>query len=109
MDKQTRLEEAAEAKTKGDVVRVEQIYHEILSKDAGNNESALREQEVALIQLGELYRDQKFVLREKSCILTSVTGMSINSLNSSRLLEQSCQTSQKPKLPRLVNSRCPRC
>jgi 26S proteasome regulatory subunit N6 len=74
MDKQTRLEEAAEAKAKGDMVGVEQIYHEILSKDAGNNESALREQEVALIQLGELYRDQRCVRRETSCILTAIQG-----------------------------------
>jgi hypothetical protein len=61
MEKQTRLDEAAEAKKKGDIVLAEQIYHGILSKSAGNNESALREQESALIQLGELYRDEKFI------------------------------------------------
>lgn len=61
MEKQTRLDEAAEAKKKGDVTIAEQIYHDILSKSAGNNESALREQESALIQLGELYRDEKFI------------------------------------------------
>jgi 26S proteasome regulatory subunit N6 len=61
MDTQSRLEEATEAKTKGDFIQAEQIYHDILSKSAGNNESALREQESALIQLGELYRDQKSV------------------------------------------------
>ena len=60
MEKPTRLEEAAEAKKKGDIVLAEQIYHEILSKSAGTDESALREQESALIQLGELYRDEKF-------------------------------------------------
>jgi 26S proteasome regulatory subunit N6 len=57
--KQSRLEEANEAKKGGDIVTAEQIYHEILSKDAGTNESALREQELALTQLGELYRDQR--------------------------------------------------
>ena len=59
MEKQSRLDEATEAKKIGDVVLAEQIYHEILSKSAGNNESALREQESALIHLGEVYRDQK--------------------------------------------------
>ena len=60
MDKQNRVEEAVEATKKGDIVLAEQIYHEILLKSAGTNESALREQEAALIQLGELYRDQQF-------------------------------------------------
>jgi hypothetical protein len=60
MNKQSRVDEAAEAKAKGDVVVAEKIYHDILSKSAGNNETALREQEVALIQLGQLYRDQKY-------------------------------------------------
>ena len=62
MEQQSRLDEATDAKKKGDVVLAQQIYHEILSKSAGNNESALREQESALIQLGEVYRDQKFDL-----------------------------------------------
>jgi 26S proteasome regulatory subunit N6 len=60
MDKQPRLEEAAAAKQKGDVVQAEKIYHDILATSAGTNETALREQESALIRLGELYRDQKF-------------------------------------------------
>lgn len=61
MEKQGRLDEASQAKKTGDVALAEKIYHEILSKTAGTNESALREQESSLIQLGELYRDQKFV------------------------------------------------
>ena len=60
MEQQTRLEEATEAKARGDFIRAEQIYHEILSKSAGSNEVALREQDSALIQLGQLYRDQKY-------------------------------------------------
>jgi hypothetical protein len=60
MEQQTRLEEATEAKVRGDFIRAEQIYHEILSKSAGSNEVALREQDSALIQLGQLYRDQKY-------------------------------------------------
>jgi 26S proteasome regulatory subunit N6 len=63
MDKQSRLDEAAEAKAKGDIIITEKIYHDILSKSAGNNETVLREQEVALIQLGQLYRDQKYQFR----------------------------------------------
>jgi len=59
--KPSRLEEASEAKKAGDLIRAEQIYHEILSKNAGTNEAALREQELALTQLGELYRDQRYV------------------------------------------------
>jgi 26S proteasome regulatory subunit N6 len=54
-----RLDHAAEVKKTGDVVQEEQIYLDILSQSAGTNESALREQELALIQLGELYRDQR--------------------------------------------------
>lgn len=79
MEKQTRLEEANDAKNKGDFIGAEQIYHGILSKSAGSNESALREQESALIQLGQLYRDQKY-----SCppcmILTITLGKSRSSL-----------------------------
>jgi len=60
MEQQTRLEEATEAKVRGDFIRAEQIYHEILSKSAGSNEVALREQDSALIRLGQLYRDQKY-------------------------------------------------
>jgi len=59
MEGKSRVEEAIQATKRGDIVFAEQIYHEILSKSAGTNESALREQEAALIQLGELYRDQK--------------------------------------------------
>jgi len=58
------LEQAAQAKKAGDIVREEQIYHDILSQSAGTNESALREQESALIQLGELYRDQRFLRQQ---------------------------------------------
>ena len=70
MDKQPRLEEAAAAKKAGDIVQAENIYHNILSTSAGINESALREQESALIQLGELYRDQKY---HPSCLLWGVS------------------------------------
>ena len=38
---------------------MESIYEEILSRQPGSNEAALREYETALIGLGELYRDNK--------------------------------------------------
>ena len=62
METQTLLDEAAEAKKRGDIATTERIYNAILSKSAGTNESALRAQEIAMTQLGELYRDQKFIL-----------------------------------------------
>jgi 26S proteasome regulatory subunit N6 len=72
----SRIEEAAQAKQIGNVVRAEQIYDEILSKSAGTNEAALREQESALIQLGEVYRDQRQVDKLVKLIQTSRTIMS---------------------------------
>jgi 26S proteasome regulatory subunit N6 len=45
-------------------VKAEAIYKEYLSKVPGTNEAALKEYETALVGLGELYRDQKYVLRE---------------------------------------------
>jgi 26S proteasome regulatory subunit N6 len=60
MEMQTpRLQQAASESKKGNLSSAEEIYHTVLSKSAGTNESALREQESALIRLGELYRDQK--------------------------------------------------
>jgi len=59
MEKTSRLAEADEAKKQGDVAKAESIYQGILSKSAGSNESGLREQETALLKLGELYRDQQ--------------------------------------------------
>jgi hypothetical protein len=50
----------------------EQMYHEILLKNAGINEFALREQESALIQLGELYCDQKYFTLLQGHVLTEI-------------------------------------
>ena len=60
MEKTSRLAEADQAKKHGDLAKAESIYHEILSKSAGSNESGLREQETALLKLGELHRDQQY-------------------------------------------------
>jgi 26S proteasome regulatory subunit N6 len=54
----------AEAKklSKTDATQSESIYQEILSKDPGNSDAALRDYETALMGLGELYRDNKSVV-----------------------------------------------
>lgn len=51
----------AEAKklSQSDPGRAEKLYKEVLSKPPGNNETALRDFENALVGLGELYRDHK--------------------------------------------------
>ena len=62
------LKEADNAKSTNPT-RAEQIYKQILddtakSQKAGSstgNEQSLRDQEIALIKLGELYRDTKYV------------------------------------------------
>jgi hypothetical protein len=60
----SRLAEADAAQKAGDLATAESTYHEILSKSVGSNETGLREQETALIRLGELYRDQQYTSRE---------------------------------------------
>ena len=61
METQSRLEAATEASKAGNVIRAEEIYREILSKPPTTNEAALRESELALTQLGELYKEQKYL------------------------------------------------
>jgi 26S proteasome regulatory subunit N6 len=65
----SRLAEADAAKEAGDVAKAEATYHEILSKSVGSNEAGLRQQETALIKLGELYRDQQYSPRKAKCPL----------------------------------------
>ncbi|CAG8463432.1 1366_t:CDS:10 [Funneliformis caledonium] len=40
-------------------VEAEQIYKKILAQNAGNNDNLARDQELALVKLGELYRDYR--------------------------------------------------
>jgi len=61
METQSRLEAATEASKAGNFIRAEEIYREILSKPPTTNEAALRESELALTQLGELYKEQKYL------------------------------------------------
>ena len=53
----------AEAQTlaKSDPAKAERVYQEILSKDPGSNDAAVKNYETALVGLGELYRDHKRV------------------------------------------------
>ena len=56
-----RVREAQKAAST-DPKKTEQIYKDIISKPPSvTSEAAIREYEVALIGLGELYRDQKSV------------------------------------------------
>jgi len=44
--------------------QAEQIYQQIFSNDPDNTDAqVLRDKETALVKLGELYRDQKYVSR----------------------------------------------
>lgn len=57
-----RVREAQKVAAK-DPSKAEQLYKDIISKPPSvTSEAAIREYEVALISLGELYRDQKSVM-----------------------------------------------
>ena len=55
-----RLEEAQQIQ-KTSPAKAEAVYKEILSKEPGTNDAALREYELTLMALGELYRDSRCV------------------------------------------------
>lgn len=55
-----RLEEAKSV-VKSDPSKAESIYKEILSSGPRSSDAALRDYETALMGLGELYRDTKWV------------------------------------------------
>lgn len=57
-DNAQRVEEAKKL-SKTDPSKAEAIYKEVLSKDPGNSDAALRDYETALMGLGELYRDNQ--------------------------------------------------
>ncbi len=52
------LEQAKKLST-AEPAKAEAIFKDMLSKDPGSNEAALRDYEAALIRLGSLYRDNK--------------------------------------------------
>ncbi|KAI9891983.1 MAG: 26S proteasome regulatory subunit rpn6 [Vezdaea aestivalis] len=57
-DETKRLEEAKKL-SKSDPTKAIAIYKDLLSKGPGSSDAALRDYEVALMGLGEIYRDQK--------------------------------------------------
>ncbi|KAF2835705.1 PCI-domain-containing protein [Patellaria atrata CBS 101060] len=66
----------AQKLSKSEPANAERIYQEILSKDPGSNETAVRNFETALIALGELYRDHKKVNELAELIQTARTVLS---------------------------------
>lgn len=60
----TALESARAATKDSDLAKAEHLYKEILSKPAGTSEKAIADQEIALYELGALYRDHKYVTVE---------------------------------------------
>lgn len=59
-DNAKRLEEAQKL-AKSEPAKAKAIYQEVLSKDPGSSDVAVKNFETALVGLGELYRDQKKV------------------------------------------------
>jgi 26S proteasome regulatory subunit N6 len=58
-----RIEEARKL-AKSDPRKAEAQYKEIISKaPSATSDAAVREYETALVSLGELYRDEKYVMR----------------------------------------------
>lgn len=57
-DDASRIAEAQKL-AKSDSEKAEAIYKDIVSKDPGANDAAIRNFEMALMGLGELYRDHK--------------------------------------------------
>ena len=59
-DNAKRIEEAQKL-AKSEPAKAKVIYQEVLSKDPGSSDAAVKNFETALVGLGELYRDQKKV------------------------------------------------
>lgn len=59
-DNAKRIEEAQKL-AKSEPAKAEATYQEVLSKDPGSSDAAVKNFETALVGLGELYRDQKKV------------------------------------------------
>jgi 26S proteasome regulatory subunit N6 len=71
-----RIEEARKV-GKTDPIKAEAIYKDILAKKPAQNEAALREYELALVALGESYRDTR-----KTNELAKLVNSSTSSLSS---------------------------
>lgn len=91
-----RIAEAQEL-AKSDPAKAEDIYKEVLSKDPGSNETAIKNYETALVALGELYRDQKRVdalaelVKQARSVLSSFAKAKTSKLGKSRSRSQSAR------------------
>ena len=72
---EARITEAKEL-SKSSPSKAESIYNDILSKQPGSNEAALRDYESALLGLGELYRDNKKTEQLAELVQTSRSTLS---------------------------------
>ena len=64
--------EEAQKMAKKESSKAEAMYQDILAKDPGSSDAGLRNYELALMGLGELYRDQRCaplnLMRDVMCI-----------------------------------------
>jgi 26S proteasome regulatory subunit N6 len=74
-DDAKRIEEAQKL-AKDQPSKAEAIYREVLAKEPGSNDAAIRNFEAALTGLGELYRDQKKVTELADLIKTTRASLS---------------------------------
>ncbi|KAK9380593.1 uncharacterized protein V2V93DRAFT_359421 [Kockiozyma suomiensis] len=72
----TALESARAATKDSDLAKAEHLYKEILSKPAGTSEKAIADQEIALYELGALYRDHKKITELEELVRLSRSIMS---------------------------------
>lgn len=116
---QTPLQQATEV-AKSDPKRAESILKEILGAKAGelgvcgggralmhttDNEEPTRDQDAALMQLAQLYRDEGYDLTmrpEGGRVLTSMSGMPKRSLTLFACRGSSCRPRPRRSRPKLV-------
>jgi 26S proteasome regulatory subunit N6 len=95
-DDAKRIEEA-QKQAKEHPAKAEETYKNILSKDPGSNEAAVRNYETALKSLGELYRDQKRVDDLAELVRTTCSTLS------SFAKAKTAKLGTVPDLTKLVN------
>ncbi|KAK3077560.1 hypothetical protein LTS18_009905, partial [Coniosporium uncinatum] len=74
-----RIQEAqklAKTDSKSDASKAETIYKDVVSKNPGTSEAAIKNFETALVSLGELYRDGKRVNELADLVLDTRSALS---------------------------------
>lgn len=74
-DDAKRIQEAQRL-AKDDPVKAEETYKDILSRDPGASDAAIKNFEIALVSLGELYRDHKRIDELAELIKTTRSALS---------------------------------